>query len=89
MKFTVEYSKKAEKEIDKLDRNIRRFILSWINKNLVGCENPRQYGSALTGNHKNHWRYRIGNYRVIADIKDDKITIVIITVGHRKNAYDE
>ena len=62
-------------------------IVGWIEKNLVGCENPRQHGKGLTANRSGQWRYRIGDYRVIADILDDKVVIVVVAVGHRRDVY--
>ena len=87
--YKVLFSEKAAKEIKKLDKNTSLFILAWINKNLEGCENPRQKGKGLTSNRSGQWRYRIGNYRLIADISDEAITILILTIAHRKEVYDE
>ena len=54
---------------------MRLLILNWIGKNLEGCENPRQHGKPLVGNNAGVWRYRVGNYRILADILDDKLII--------------
>ncbi len=67
---------------------VQKRINGWLRKNLEGCENPRAHGKALTGNRSGYWRYRIGDYRVIADIQDDKILILVIEVGHRKKIYE-
>ena len=88
MKYSVEYSQRAVKELKKLDRYTQRMIFSWIDKNLNGCENPRLHGKALTANRKGQWRYRVGDYRLITDIQDDRIVILILSVGHRKSIYD-
>lgn len=88
MKYSVEYSQRAVKELKKLDRYTQRMIFSWIDKNLNGCENPRLHGKALTANRKGQWRYRVGDYRLITDIQDDRIVILILSVGHRKAIYD-
>ena len=86
-KFIVEYEAKAQKKLDKLDAPIRNRIKAWIDKNLVGCENPRAHGHALTGRLSDHWRYRIGDYRLISKILDDKIIILIINVDKRNDIY--
>ncbi len=86
-KFSVEYEAKARKKIDKLDAPVRNRIKEWIEKNLEGCENPRAYGHALMGKLKDHWRYRVGDYRLIADIQDDKIIILIVNVDKRNDVY--
>ncbi len=60
-------------------------ITAWIRKNLEGCENPRAFGKALTSNRSGEWRYRVGDYRLIADISDNRVLILILEIGHRKN----
>lgn len=87
MKYHVDYTKQARKILNKMDSQIRDKIYNWINKFLEGCENPRQYGKALTGNFAGNWRYKTGDYRIIADIQDDKIIILVTDVGHRKEIY--
>ena len=89
MKYSVSYSKKANKELKKLDSPVQKRLYGWIKKHLEGCEDPRAYGIALVGNLKGYWRYSIGDYRLIADIQDDKIIIIITEVGHRSEIYKE
>ena len=62
---------------------------SWYRfyKNIVGTDNPKKYGKALKGNLKEYWRYRVGKYRILADINNAEIRIIIINVGHRKDIY--
>ena len=86
--YKVEYAPLAIKQLKKMDKHISALIIGWIEKNLVGCENPRQYGKGLVANRSGEWRYRIGDYRILADIQDDKLVILIITVGHRREVYD-
>jgi len=88
MSYKVEYSKAAEKQIKKLDNYTKVMLTSWITKNLVGCEDPRSHGKALKGNLKNQWRYRVGNYRILCDIEDNRLVILVISVGHRRDIYD-
>lgn len=87
MCYSVEYASQALKELKKLDKQTRALIIGWIEKNLVGCENPRQHGKGLTANRSGQWRYRIGDYRVIADIQDNKVVIIVLSVGHRSDIY--
>lgn len=87
MNYKVEYTARAVNELKKLDKPTRALIFGWIEKNLVGCEDPRRHGKALTANHRGQWRYRIGDYRLIADIQDDRILILIMTIGHRRDVY--
>ena len=87
MKYTVEYTPQAVKQLKKLDKPIRMLIFGWIEKNLHNCSDPRRHGKSLTGNHSGKWRYRVGDYRIIADISDQKIKILILNIGHRKEIY--
>ena len=86
--YRVEWSQRAQKQIRKLDKSISELLLRWVHKNLDNCENPRQHGKALSANRAGQWRYRVGDYRLIAEIQDDKIVILILSVGHRKEIYD-
>ena len=85
--YSVEYSGNALKSLQKMDRHIAAFIYGWIEKNLVGCTNPRVYGKALVGNKKGYWRYRVGSYRIIALINDNTVQIHIIGISHRSDVY--
>ena len=87
MIYRVEFTKEALKQLKKLDKYTAVFILAWIRKNLEGCTDPRKYGKGLVSNRSGQWRYRIGDYRLIANIQDDKIIILILAVGHRRDIY--
>ena len=89
MKYTVEYTAQAVKELKKLDKQNRALIIGWIEKNLVGCTDPRQHGKGLTANRSGQWRYRVGDYRLLAEIQDKKIVILILNVGHRSEIYKQ
>lgn len=87
MGYEVIYSKEAVKSLRKLDKGQIKLIYSWIENNLVNTTNPRTNGKPLKGNLKEYWRYRVGEYRIIADIQDADITIVIVNIGHRRQVY--
>ena len=87
MTYKVRTTKKFDKSFKKLDRQSQKLIKNWMEGNLIDCQDPRFYGKALTGNFKGIWRYRIGAYRLLAKIDDDKLIIFAIDVGHRKNIY--
>ena len=87
MSYKEEYTEQAIKELRKIDKHTQFFILAWIEKNLVDCENPRQHGKGLTANRSGEWRYRVGDYRIIAEIEDEKVIILVLTVGHRREVY--
>ena len=88
MKYKVEYTAQAVKQLKKLVKHTAALIYGWIDKNLVDCENPRLHGKGLTANKSGQWRYRIGDYRLIAEIQDEKITILLLNIGHRREIYD-
>lgn len=87
MKYSVEITPRAENYLKKLDRHTLTEMKEWINKNLEGCEDPRRTGKPLSGADKGKWRYRVGDYRLIAMIYDDRLLILVVDVGHRKNVY--
>ena len=87
MKYQVEYLPQVYKTLEKMDKFTKRIIVGWIEKNLVGTENPRLFGKPLSANRAGQWRYRIGDYRVIAKIEDDKLIILVIAIGHRREIY--
>lgn len=76
-----------DKAFKKLDKQTQRIIKTWIDKNLDGCENPRLHGKGLTANRSGQWRYRVGDYRILAEIRDNEIVLVLIDVGHRSTIY--
>lgn len=88
MKYSVELTEKAKKSLKKMDKATAKLITSWLMKNLQGCENPRQHGKGLTSNRSGQWRYRIGDYRIIADIQDSKVVILVLEIGHRRDVYN-
>lgn len=88
MNYSVETTNRFDREFKKLDRYTQRMIKAWIQKNLEGCSDPRQHGKGLTANRSGQWRYRIGDYRLICQIEDEKLIILALSVGHRKNIYN-
>ncbi len=87
MTYKVEYTRTALKQFKKMDKTIASFIITYIEDKLVDCENPRAYGKALQGSLNDKWRYRVGDYRILAKIEDDIIVITIVEIGHRRDIY--
>ncbi len=87
MKYSVEYLPQAVKTLEKMDKYTKRILIEWIEKHLVGCSDPRVHGKALTANRVGQWRYRVGDYRIIAKIQDGRLIILIIAIGHRREIY--
>ena len=70
-----------------MDKTNAALILGWIRKNLENCENPRVHGKGLTANRSGQWRYRVGDYRILADIQEDRVLILVLNIGHRSDIY--
>ena len=87
MKYKVVFTDRAKKQLKKLDKYISSLIIGWIEKNLEGCSNPRQHGKGLLGDKVGQWRYRIGDYRLICEIQDEEIVILVLEIGHRREIY--
>lgn len=87
MMYKVIFTDKAAKALKKLDKSVSRMLIAWIRKNLDGCDDPRKHGKALVGNYAGAWRYRVGDYRIIAEISDREITIYVVNIGHRRDIY--
>lgn len=87
MSYSLRFSKKADKQLEKLDKNQSRIIVAWLMKNIDGTTRPREQGKALSGNHKEKWCYRIGQYRVLVEIKDKELLILALAIGHRREVY--
>jgi mRNA interferase RelE/StbE len=85
--WKIEISRTAEKQITKLHRAAQRAIISFLRERLAGAENPRQWGKPLQGEKRGLWRYRVGDYRLICDIQDEWIAVIVLQVGHRKDVY--
>lgn len=86
--YSVETTSRFDREFKKLDKYTQRILKAWIEKHLINCENPRLYGKALSANRNGQWRYRIGDYRLICQIQDEKLVILALTIGHRREVYD-
>ena len=89
MAYSLVFTKEADKQISKLDPGVRRMILKWLDKNINGCLDPRAHGKALSANRAGQWRYRIGDYRVISVIEDDRLVVLCISVAHRREVYNQ
>ena len=88
MRFRVEFDPGAVRELEKLDPQIARRILKFLQERVLGLDDPRMIGAALSGSRLGElWKYRIGDYRVIASIEDNVLTILVLSIGHRRQVY--
>ena len=83
--WKIEFARSAEKELSRLDRPVTRRILKYLNERVA--IDPRAVGEPLKGELSEFWRYRIGNYRLYADIQDERVTVLVVKVGHRRDVY--
>jgi len=85
--WTVEIMQFAERQLRKLDRKVRDRILDYLHDRIEGCKNPRHFGESLKGGRAGLWRYRVGDYRIICELRDEVLAVVALTVGHRREIY--
>ena len=87
MAWRIEFVPAAAKELKKLGLAEAKRIISTLERRIAVLDDPRSLGSALTGDLGGLWRWRIGDYRIVARIEDQRITILIVRVGHRREVY--
>ncbi|MEQ8118621.1 type II toxin-antitoxin system RelE family toxin [Enterococcus faecalis] len=89
MSYRLEFTPDVKKKLKKMDKYQATLLTRWLYRNIDGTANPREHGKALSANRAGQWRYRIGNYRVIVEIEDERLVVTAIQVGHRRNVYDK
>ncbi len=88
MAWTIEYADTALKKLKKLDRPNARAILDYLDERVATLDDPRSLGKKLVGpRYGMYWRYRVGDARIICDIKEESLMILVVEVGHRKEIY--
>jgi mRNA interferase RelE/StbE len=86
--YRIEFDPRAEKELEKLDREAARRILRFLRERVAVLDDPRSIGEALRGPELGRfWKYRVGDYRLICHIQDQRITVLVLRVGHRRDIY--
>lgn len=88
MAWTIEYGGSARKNLAGLDRQIARRILAFMSERVATLEDPRSIGQALQGSEFGGlWRYRVGDYRIVCDIQDSRVVVLVLQTGHRREVY--
>ncbi len=88
MAWTISYTATALKQLKKLDRPVARRLVAFLEERVAGQTDPRQTGKALTGPVLgSFWRYRVGDYRIICDLRDGAMVVLVLEVGNRKEVY--
>jgi len=85
--WTIDYADTARRSLRKLDHQTARRILDFLDRRVALSENPRQVGQALVGPRSGYWKYRVGDYRIICDIQDSKIAVLVLEIGNRREIY--
>lgn len=88
MAWTIEFDQSTVKDLKRISKPEQKRILKHLTQKVANLDNPRSIGKALTGSFSGLWCYRIGDYRALCKIEDEVITILVIAIKHRKNAYD-
>jgi mRNA interferase RelE/StbE len=86
--WRIEFEKEAEKELQKLDKEVARRIIKFLRHRVAALDNPRTIGHALKGSTLgDYWKYRVGDYRIIADIQGSRVCVQVVRVGNRRDVY--
>jgi mRNA interferase RelE/StbE len=85
--WRVEFDHDAARDLRKFGETARRDIVRYLRTRIATAEDPRRFGKPLLGDMKGLWRYRVGDYRIVAKIEDDRFVVLVLTVGHRREVY--
>ncbi len=88
MAWLIKFSNKAKKDLNKLDKQIAKRIITFLRERVMPLDDPRSIGDALKGSKLgSFWRYRVGDYRIITSIEDGSLTILVVKIGNRREVY--
>ena len=85
--WRVEFDRAAVRDLRKLGVDAERRVLHYLRERIAGSDDPRRFGHALAGDRKGLWRYRVGDYRIVAAIEDERFVVLVVAVGHRREVY--
>jgi mRNA interferase RelE/StbE len=88
MNWVYRFDQRALKEFKKLDRQVQIQVLGYLDEQVTGNGDPRRFGKGLKADLAGLWRYRVGDYRILCQIKDGELLVLAIDVGHRRNIYE-
>jgi mRNA interferase RelE/StbE len=87
--WTVEFDDRARRELRKLADETQEMILRFLRERIAGSSDPRQFGKPLRRNLAGLWRYRVQNYRLICRLEENRLVVLVLKVGHRRDVYEE
>jgi mRNA interferase RelE/StbE len=88
MAWQIEFDPAARRELEKLDKSVSGRILKFLHGRVATLDDPRKIGERLKGPLREFWKYRVGDYRLICSLKDDRLVVIVLHVGHRREVYD-
>lgn len=89
MAWTIEYDEGAVSDLKKLDRQAQREIVDYMEKRIAKAEDPRSFGKPLRHSKFGLWRYRVRDYRIICQLQQAKLVVLVVAIGHRSTVYDD
>ena len=87
MAWKIDYSDRAGRQVRRLARAQAKRILDYMDYRVGVAEDPRSLGQALTGSLSGYWRYRVGDYRIVCELIDDRLVVLVVEIGHRREVY--
>ncbi|HEY6393070.1 MAG TPA: type II toxin-antitoxin system RelE/ParE family toxin [Bryobacteraceae bacterium] len=88
MAWAIEYDPRVEKDLRNLAKRIQKEILDYMETRIAPLGDPKNFGKALRHSRKGLWRYRVRDYRIICEIQQDRVVVLVVAVGHRSKVYD-
>lgn len=88
MIWVYRFDERALKELRKLGRQAQREIIAYLDERVAGTDDPRRFGKGLKADLAGLWRYRVGDYRILCQIKDGELLVLVVAVGHRREIYE-
>lgn len=87
MAWNVEFNETAKRQLAKLDRQWQVAILDYLQDRIATLDDPRRSGKPLVGDRKGLWRYRVGDYRILCELRDNELVVLVVTISHRRQVY--
>lgn len=89
MGWTIEYAAAAQRQLRKLNPHRAKQIVDYLDRRVAVADDPRVLGHALVGNRAGYWRYRVDDLRIICEIKDARLAVLVVKIGRRDTVYDD
>ena len=87
MAWTIEYDPRAIDDLNRLSRDVKADIVKYLDERVANTANPRDFGKPLRREMRGLWRYRVRDYRVICQLQDERLIVLVVGIGHRRDVY--